>query len=166
MAVEVFTQSINLAKRRNTKWIIPGVALAGLGLFLFVRSWASRAAEQLSVKGIRARLKDTTFSSTRIEILLDLHNDTGVSVPVEGFQGYLLYGSTRLAPLEIKDPIVIQTGQQVTVVLNAHLQYTQLGLNILELIQSGQFLNRLYVEGILRTGGINVPVSKNILAIG
>ena len=154
-----------MSKRRGS-FLVPGLAIAGLGLFLFLRSALARATERVTVKGIRARLKNTSFTSTTVEIYLDIVNATGLSVPVDSFDGRIRYGGTILAPLVSKEPVVLQHGQHSTMVMQAQIQYTHLAANIVELLQSGQFISNLTVEGVLRAGGISVPVQQNILAIG
>lgn len=150
--------------RRGKSWM-PWL-LVGAGVLFLVGSTVARAVTQrISVQRVRARMKSLSLTYANVEILIDIHNTAGVSVPIDSFQGRLMYGGQSLADIHAPNPVVVNHNQTTTLTLVVPVQFTRLAENIVQLIESGQFIQALHVEGIIRSGGISVPVQKNLIAI-
>lgn len=143
--------------------IVGGIALA---IFLGMRAAPAYAAARFSVSNIKAKIDAWTLQGVRLLISLNIQNDSGVAIPVDSFMGRIRYGSTILAPINLANPVTINSGGMTTLQFQTVISYAGLAANIQELIQSGNFIGALMIDGVLTAGGVSVPVQKNLIAIG
>jgi len=134
------------------------VALAYYGI-----QWISNAlASKVSVGTLRAQ--NLKFSPTGVffELIMPINNKTGVAAPVDGFTGSLFYGPYNLAGLAMPQPVTVESGTSTNIPFLVTIPYGDFAANVVDIIQTGNFLNGARVEGILTVGGINVPINQPI----
>lgn len=145
-------------------WIL---ILGGLSILIFSGFRAAGdTMSRFSVQSITARIHKLLWEGIVVRLTMNIENESGVAIPIDSFQGVLKYGQQVVAPIHLLNPVTIERGQTSSVQFDVPISYTTLGQNITALIESGQFLNNLRVEGVVTAGGINVPFTKNIVAFG
>lgn len=156
-----------MASRSSSLGSLPLILFIGsIFLFMGLRAAASYAAARFSIGAIKARIHSIDLSGVLIKITMAIRNDSGIAIPVESFEGVLKYGESILAPINLSNPMTIQTGTETIVPLDARINYSNLADNVKSLIMSGNYLSQLSISGRVTAGGITVPFTKNLIAIG
>lgn len=130
------------------------------------RAAASSVAARFSVDSVKASIDKWMLSGVLLKVTMNIKNESGIALPIDGFTGRIKYGNQVLAPIVLQNPTTIQSGAVSSVPFNALISYAGLGANIVTMIQSKQFLNNLTIEGVVSSSGVNVPFNKNIVALG
>ena len=85
-----------------------------------------------------------------------------MDIPIQGFTGRLLYGSYPLANIVLGEAMTIRGNDTSTLVSQVNVNFLDLGQNIVQLVQSGEFLHGLRLKGTLRAFDFNVPINTPI----
>jgi hypothetical protein len=143
------------------------INLAGIGALLYLGfQWlAGRVSNLLTVGTIAA--KNLKLNPTGLSFTLNLPviNDTGVSLPLESFNGVLRYGSYQLANLNMNNPITVAAGQTTVLQFDIVIPFAQLADSVVAIIQDQSWLNAAYVEGMIRASGLNIPIEQPIQVV-
>lgn len=141
--------------------MLRNIGLVALAYYGF--KWLSGAlASKVSVGTLQAQ--GLTFSPTGVNftLIMPLNNNTGVSVPVDGFTGSLFYGPYNLAGLALVQPVTVQAGSSTALEFLVNIPYANLAGSVVDIIKSGNWLNGARVEGILNAAGVNIPINQPI----
>lgn len=144
------------------------IILGGIAFLLFsgFRAAQQYAMASFSVKDIGARIDKWLIDGILLRLTMNIQNESGVPIPIDGFQGVIRYGDTVLAPVVLTNPTTIQSGQVTTVPFTVPIRYDGLASSLTTLIKSKSFINNLQIQGVVSAGGVNVPFTKNLLSIG
>lgn len=153
------------SSNRKSRWPLIVIGVAAIAFFAW-RTMASDIIARFSVDRVRARVKSWKLDGVTVEILLDIRNDSGVSIPIDGFFGRLMYGPHQLSLINAPSPLSLKSGGITTASFNALISYADLSAQIIALIESKDFLQNLTIEGYVQSSGIRVPVNRSLIAIG
>lgn len=159
------TTSATSSDRNKRRWPLIIIGVAAVAFFAW-RTMASDVIARFSVDRVRARVKSWKLEGVTIEILLDIRNDSGVSIPIDGFWGSLKYGPHLLSMINAPSPLTLKAGAITTASFNAVISYADLSTQIIAMIESKNFIQNLTIDGYVQSSGIRVPVSKSLIAIG
>ncbi|MEO0627946.1 MAG: hypothetical protein AAFY48_04320 [Bacteroidota bacterium] len=143
---------------------IPPLAWAGLGLVVFLigKNAVTNLVSRINFGTPRINLGEFTFSGVDAEIFIPISSQLPTDVPIEWFEGRLVYGQFEVARVFIPQAIQIISGDTTTLRTRAQIRYVNLSHSLISLIQSGQFVRQLRLVGVLRAGGVNWPINQNL----
>lgn len=145
----------------NTDKVLRIVGIAALAFFAL--QWvAGKVYEKFIIGSIGLTKKKLTPYGLELRIVMPITNKTPVNLPIDGFQGSLLYGSARLANVSIITPLVISGGATTDIVIETQIKYEDISASIIDLINTGEYLRNLRVKGNLFSSGIIFPVDRTI----
>lgn len=139
------------------------LALIGIGGYLVFQ----QVAQKVYVSNVKMKLDKPSWTRFTGQVLLTIRNKTAVSVPIESFDGVLLYGKYLLSRLVIASPYTIVGGESVTIPVNFTVDYSTLGDNVGLLLQNffdkkDSLLQSFRVQGTLVAGGLSIPINYPI----
>jgi LEA14-like dessication related protein len=131
--------------------------------------WLSSKANQF-VKNITYRFSNPRVSilNTNIKMDLKINNKNQFDMEVEGFNGRLLYGRNEIGTVTSGSLILEAMGSDVTEV-TVDLKVIDMASGVIQMIESGNYLQKLKVKGIIRLKNpssgitINVPYNENVI---
>ncbi len=135
---------------------------AGLLLSWLFKSAGNSVVNKLQVQKIKIDQPVFTFDGAHIDLYFTIKNNGLISLPLDGFSGVLKYGDTSLSSLSISQSTTLEAGSISVVPASAFIGFAQLANELLDLIQSGDFLNGLYVKGNLISSSVNIPINQPI----
>ena len=139
------------------KWA--GIAALAYVVLSNLGSWLS---QKISVGAIKMQMGSTSPSGQQITLQIPVVNQAPVSYPLEAFQGVLQWGENPLANVIISTPVTISANSTTTIPVGVFVPFANLGTQIVDIIQEGNWLAGANIKGMLRAGGINVPIQQSI----
>lgn len=139
------------------KWA--GIAALAYVVLTNIGSWLS---QKISIGAIKMQLGQTSPSGQQITLQIPVINKAPVSYPLEAFQGLLQWGENPLANIIISNPVTIAASNTTTIPVSVFVPFANLGTQIVDIIQQGNWLAGANIKGVLRAGGINVPIQQSI----
>lgn len=137
---------------------------AGLAALLYMASnyLSGVISSKISFGTPRLKKGPITFEGIRVEISQPISNKLPVSFPIDSFQGSILYGEKVLSTLMLTNPIVVDANATSELKINADLNFANVVGNISDLIQSGEYLQGLYLKGFVASSGVIYPFKEKI----
>jgi Late embryogenesis abundant protein len=145
----------------NSKNIGLSVLVAGIGYGIYNVFMAS---SKLQFGDIKLKGKPV-INLTGVHIYLNLpitNPDKKTSLPFDGFVGALWYGTHKLAAINIADKISIKANSTVNLTVKIDVAFLGLGAQIVEIISGGDYLNALFVKGVISSGSLKSTVSQKV----
>ena len=144
----------------NNKKLGFGLIFAAIGYAVYS---LVNAATKLQFGQIQLTQKRIQFNGLHLTLNFPIvNNDRKTSLPFNGFKGQLLYGTSELAKITIPQTLVIQANSTVNLLVNVDINFLDLGVNLLALIRSGDWLNAAYIVGNIKSAGVLFPVRQKI----
>ena len=136
----------------------------GLGAiaYIILTNLGGWLAQKISIGSIKVKLGSTTAMGQNMTLYIPVINSAPVSYPFEGFQGLLRWGQNPLAQILINQPITITASDTTTIPVQIFVPFANLGTQLIDIIASGNWLAGATIQGTLRAGGMNVPISQPI----
>lgn len=151
--------SLTIAIRMDKVFKWGGLAALVYVILLQAGSWLS---QKISVGAIKMQLGQTTPSGQQITLQIPVANTAPVAYPLEAFHGVLQWGANPLAQVIISNPVTIAANSTTTIPVSVFVPFANLGTQIVNIIQQGNWLAGANIKGMLRAGGINVPIQQSI----
>ena len=89
-------------------------------------------------------------------------NRFGFGIPIDGFEGQLMYGSIPLSRISLPSPVTLNSNAATDININATIYWDQLASNIVTQIQNKQLLQPIRIVGRVVVKGIGVPVDYQL----
>lgn len=119
-------------------------------------------SQKIYVKRTRVKIPNINFNTVTVRLLMDVVNNSGVSVPIDSITGNLLYGQEVISAVDLFTSVVIQSHGMSTVQLDLTIPIKQLSDQIINAIHKGTWYRYTYFEGFVVSKGIRFPVRTNI----
>lgn len=119
-------------------------------------------AQKIEVGAIKMKLGATTPSGQNITLQIPVINKSPVSYPLEAFRGLLQWGENPLAQVFINNPVTITGNSTTTIPVAVFVPFANLGSQLVDIISQGNWLAGANIKGMLRAGGVNVPIQQSI----
>jgi len=113
---------------------------------------------RITSSGVSPTLNTVTFN-----LAIDVVNGSDTALPFDSFDGNLFFGENNLSRVLINNPVVIQSMATTSVPLAVEVRYTDVPISILNIIQSGNFLNELRLRGNIRSGILSIPIDRKLI---
>jgi hypothetical protein len=139
--------------------------LVGIGaLVYFVGQYlASNIASKLVIGQISFSNLGSSFTGLNLRINIPILNQSAVPLPIDQFFGGLYYGDQyKLADLAIPTGLTIVPGEQIILPIDTYVDYASLSGQLVDIFQTGNFLNALKVKGNLQSSGLTIPINQNL----
>lgn len=136
----------------------------GIGAILYFAAKALGAgvSQKLRLGNPGLKIMGSTALELRAQLSLPFENLTPVSIPLDGFDGALVYGSYALASIHLPSSLTLQAHQTVEIPIDLQIVYANLATQLTELIGNSDYLNQLRVIGQIHSSGIIIPVNQKI----
>ena len=122
--------------------------------------------EGLRISFLRAepRLELSTLTF-RLEIFFEIENSNEISVDINSFDGAVYYGSTALGAAFLPSRFTLAAGLVNTLQVSFATPVAQLPSVMSSIVTQGWQGLILRLEGDLKTGLVNIPISENITLV-
>lgn len=143
------------------------IKILGIGaiVWLILQNIGVNIARKITVGQVHLRNFQLIAGGITFKLFVEIKNSSQVTLPVEGFNGFVKYGDIALTNITLQNPEVIAANSVVDIPFNINIPFNELSSALIAVFQSGNGLNDLYLEGTLFSNGIKIPVYKSILSI-
>lgn len=161
-------------KGKNTLLVLALVAFVGLFLF--------KQAVKIDVGSPSVSFLQLVGNGLRINVKLPILNRGDLAYPIEGFLGQLLYGTTALGNVTLKNPITIPEHAQAEPEFTALIDWGSLASETYDTLKNSGVVDWLLskiglatppdsisfdwkdfrIRGTLYVGGISVDIDQNL----
>jgi len=147
-----------MAKRRKgiKPWMIVLAGVAAIGVL------ALNVSRKIYVKSIRVKIPKLDFAKVTLRMLVEIVNQSGVGVPIDGITGVLKYGSDPISGVNLPTSVVIKAKNTTTMELDLIVPYQNLSEQVLKMFKTGTWYRGIYFEGHVLSKGVLIPVKQNI----
>lgn len=135
-----------------------------LGLFIAQKTLNS-VLSRISIKGIRVNIGSPNVTGIPIKVKLDLENLSGLSIPLDQFNGVLMLTGQPVAQVNINQPTIIDANSLTTLNIDSQIRFADIAQDILDLIKNKNFSTDMRLVGDLYTEGIRIPIDQVITII-
>lgn len=139
------------------KGALTWIGVFALGYVLFT-SIARSVANNLSLVKATVKVGSLSLSGLSLKVNLHIKNNTALAIPVDGFSGFVHYGSNQIAPVDIRKSYVIQPQAISIITIDSLIEFSKLSTAIRDLIKSGEYLNAISLKGILAYERLKIPI--------
>lgn len=140
------------------------IGIAAIGLFVLNKLF-NAIADSITIKDVAIKFGSLDLTGLKIQVPLTIQNNSDISIPVESFRGQIIYGAQEIAPVMINVPHTIDAHNTSVLTVDSKINFLEIAQDILDLINSGQYLNNLRLVGILTYKGIGIPIDRMITII-
>lgn len=149
----------------NKRILIGSVIIGAVALGFVLSSKAMRF-----VKNIKYRFSNPQINILQSEVEMDLtvSNENEFDLVVEGFRGKLFYGKDEVGEVT-SGSLSLLANESDTTKINVDLSVLNVASTLIQLIQSGQYLNELRVKGTIKVKNpqtgitVSVPYNERVL---
>ncbi|MEL6143771.1 MAG: hypothetical protein AAFU67_19435, partial [Bacteroidota bacterium] len=111
------------------------------------------------------RVNRFNFQGLNLDLSIPVTNNTPAGVAIESFVGRLMYGTYKLADINMLEPVTITGNGVSTLMTRVDVSIADLGQNVVSLIENQDWLQSLRIVGTLRALNVNFPVDQSIRLI-
>lgn len=134
--------------------IVAGVAAIGV--------LALNMSRKVYVKSIRVKIPRIDFAKITLRLAMEIVNNSGVGLPVDGITGTLKYGKDPIGMVELPTSVVIKSKSKTTVELDIIVPFQNLSEQVIKMFKDGSWYRYVYFEGHVLSKGILIPIKQNI----
>ncbi len=146
----------------NNKKILVGSGVAAL-VYLGYKAWNVKRSIgffQYSISSVKVSLKN--ILQPQIIFGIQIYNPNKTGVPVNEFFGTIKYGNAILANFKNVGQINLSGNETKVVEVAARVS----ALSLLAQIVAGKNYKAVQIDGIIKTGFFDMPVTKNVSIAG
>lgn len=126
----------------------------------------TQVGNRLNVGKPRIKVKGINATGIRAMLFLPVTNTNPASLPVEAFQGQILYGTYPLSDLYLNSPTVIQANETTELQFDIIIDTSRFTGSVVDLVNSGQLLQSLRLKGHLKSAGVVFPIERTLQLFG
>lgn len=144
--------------------ILKLIGIGFIGYYLF-NKFANKISDGITFEKARLKWGSLTINGISITVILRYFNANGFGIPIDGFEGQLMYGSISLARISLPSPVTIAYNCATDININATIFWNQLADNIVTQIQNKQLLQPIRIVGrvIVKSVGVHVDYQLEII---
>lgn len=132
-------------------------------IYLLATKAGSALYNQILVGRPRIKLGKLSVSGIQAILTIPVTNNLPVSAPLDALMGQVMYGVYPVADFAMNSKVVILANQTTELVINTYLDWSKLAGSLIDLVESGQFLNALTVKGHAVSSGIVFPFENKLV---
>ncbi|MBK9718269.1 MAG: LEA type 2 family protein [Saprospiraceae bacterium] len=141
--------------------ILKLIGIGFIGYYLF-NKFASNISDGISFEKARLKWGSLTINGISITVILRYFNANGFGIPIDGFEGQLMYGNIPLARISLPSSVTLASNVATDININATIFWNQLADNIVTQIQNKQLLQRIRIVGRVIVKGVGIPVDYQL----
>ena len=141
--------------------ILKLIGIGAIAWFLFSK-FTNKISDGISFEKARLKWGSLTINGISITVILRFFNANGFGIPIDGFEGQLMYGSIPLSRISLPSPVTLISNSATDININATIYWDQLASNIVTQIQNKQLLQPIRIVGRVVVKGIGVPVDYQL----
>ena len=141
--------------------ILKLIGIGAIAWFLFSK-FTNKISDGISFEKARLKWGSLTINGISITVILRFFNANGFGIPIDGFEGQLMYGSITLSRISLPSPVTLISNSATDININATIYWDQLASNIVTQIQNKQLLQPIRIVGRVVVKGIGVPVDYQL----
>lgn len=138
------------------------LALIGGLVYYLIRRVGSNIANAITFQKASLNFDSVDLAGADLSIVLSYRNDNGIAIPIDSFDGFLMYGPVRLAAVRIKGPVSLAPKSISQIPVKSRISFLDLSSDIINLVKSRQFLQGLTVTGFITVKGASLDVDYPI----
>lgn len=132
-------------------------------IYLLATKAGSALYNQILVGRPRIKLGKLSVSGIQAILYFPVTNNLPVSAPLDALMGQVMYGVYPVADFAMNSKVVILANQTTELVINTYLDWSKLAGNLIDIVETGQFLNALTVKGHAVSSGIVFPFENKLV---
>lgn len=144
--------------------ILAIIGVAAIGLFI-LNKLVNRVISAISVDRVGLSFGALTAAGLDITVPITIKNNSDLTIPIDSFRGQLIYGAQEIAPVFINVPVSIKSHESSTLKVESRINFVDVARDVLDLINSKQYLNNLRLVGTLQYEGVGLPIDQVITII-
>ena len=141
--------------------ILKLIGIGAIAWFLFSK-FTNKISDGISFEKARLKWGSLTINGISITVILRFFNANGFGIPIDGFEGQLMYGSIPLSRISLPSPVTLISNSATDININATIYWDQLASNIVTQIQNKQLLQPIRIVGRVIVKGVGVPVDYQL----
>ena len=145
----------------RTNQILNYAGIAAL-FYVIATNLGGWLTSKISIGSIKMKLGQTSPTGQSLTLFIPVKNSAPVSYPLESFQGMLFWGNNPLAQVIINEEVTITGNATTEIPVNVFIPFANLGTQLVNIISAGDWLAGAKIKGLLRAGGVNVPIEQTI----
>lgn len=148
-----------MAKRRKggiKPWMIIVAGVAAIGVLVL------NVSQKIYVKTIRVKIPRIDFAKITLRLMIEIVNNSGVGVPIDGITGTLKYGNDPIGGVNLPTSVVIKSKTTTTIELDIIVPFQNLSEQVIKMFKDGTWYRYIYFEGHVLSKGILIPIKQNI----
>jgi len=143
--------------------VLSVVGVLALG-FVLVKNLLNKLADGVSFEGARLRWGTINTSGVNLTVLLSYRNSTSISFPVESFIGAIVYGSYRIADLNLSSPTVLRANATTEIPITTTVVFADLVDEVVNLLLGGKLKQGLSAIGTIKIKGISTAINYPLIS--
>lgn len=141
--------------------ILKLIGIGAIAWFLFSK-FTNKISDGISFEKARLKWGSLTINGISITVILRFFNANGFGIPIDGFEGQLMYGSIPLSRISLPSAVTLTSNAATDINIDATIYWDQLASNIVTQIQNKQLLQPIRIVGRVVVKGIGVPVDYQL----
>lgn len=141
--------------------ILKLIGIGTLAWFLF-KKFANKISDGITFEKARLKWGNITISGITVTVILRYFNANGFAIPIDGFEGQLMYGDIPLSRISLPSSVTLNSNSATDINIDATIYWEQLAGNIVTQIQNKQLLQPIKIIGRVVVKGIGVPVDYQL----
>lgn len=141
--------------------ILKLIGIGAIAWFLF-NKFANKISDGISFEKARLKWGGITVNGITVTVILRYFNANGFSIPIDGFEGQLMYGDIPLSRITLPSPVTLTSNAATDINIDATIYWDQLAGNIVTQIQNKQLLQPIRIVGRVVVKSIGVPVDYQL----
>ncbi len=131
----------------------------------FVSRQTARITEKILIGTIGAKIKGFSPQGVTIALRIPITNNSSVSMPIDSFQGSLMYGQYNLSQLFLSSPFTIEAGKTNVLPIDAVIDYSNTVSNVSSMVANGTWWQSFRVVGTVKSKGLSFSLNQPIQII-
>lgn len=119
--------------------ILKLIGIGFIAYFLF-NKFANKISDGITFEKARLKWGSLTINGISITVILRYFNANGFGIPIDGFEGQLMYGDIPPARISLASPVKLAFNVATDININATIFWNQLADNIVTQIHNKQLL--------------------------
>ncbi len=144
---------------KQTDSVLRFAGILALGYFL-LNSVGNAIANRISIGRPLLRVNRISGLGVEVTLILPVVNSTPVSAPIDGLSGNIIYGNQVLSQVVLNRSLTITANNSTDLTFNASLDFAQLGTSVVNIIDSGEWLQSLRFKGQAVSKGVVFPFDR------
>lgn len=144
------------------KCVLALIGAIALGAFL-LKKLAKGISDGITFDSGSIKFNEIRSLSASITVLLSFRNDNPIDIPINAFNGYLMYSGARISTLQLSGPVNLKSNSITSIQINSNISFVELATDAVNLILNKSFNNNLRIVGVVNVKGVNADIDYPLI---